>query len=295
MAFLRINGWDIDSMIGQHEIKDVSVQSFQRNAFDQLEGNVFSTKKEITFTTPPLTVSDAYAVEGWITGKRHLFNFDKPSSGTLIFTPYSADAGLYMSGATSGATACFGNWSCYVASAGAATTTVMFGSEGDWAIHLYHRTYTTTSPKWDNHGVVSRKGVITAWLNNASAATCRVVQITTSSGFTGIKLVGYTSGGVATSCQFDHVSIMKFAATSEQFASLSSCYFGLGTTHWARPPFITVTGDGLPMGSVVHNLANELGPLYCKGFLEDVELTPCVLNGAFNKNARQLTFTLTER
>lgn len=293
MAFLRINGLEVDALVDDFSLEDVSVEDYRRSAADSLEGLTFSVKKQISFTTPYMTAADAYALEGWIRGRQHYWDFQRIDTATTRFNLASKDAGISFSNGTSTSSTLFGRYALQSASGNTSRATVSFGSEGDWTVHFYGRA--AASGNYVSYGAVSRNGVITAWEGTTSAATIRMAQISVASGYLGLALAGTDSAGVSATTNFCGVTIARYAFTTTMFLSLASAYLGGSSTGYARPPFVTVSGDCLQSHAKTWNGAGEKGPMTCKGFVEQSEVYPVIINGALNASARKMTFRLTEK
>ena len=293
MAFLRINGLAVDALIDNFDIEDVSVEEYVRGVSDSLEGLTYSIKRQITFTTPPMTADDAYSLEGWVRGRQHFWNFQRPDTGTTRFSLSSADAALTLGNGTANPTTLFGAFGMRLDSASTANATTSFGSEGDWTVHFYHRV--GSGATFSSYGAVSRNGSISAWTAGASATTIQMCSISAASGYLGVSLLGRNAAGTTTSCHFANLTVARYALSTDMFMSLASAYYGTPTTNWTRPPFVTVTGSCLQTHQKTCNEALEKGPMVAHATVEGISLRPVVMNGSLVSNARQLTIRLLEK
>lgn len=296
MAFIRIEGLALDSLVEDYEISDQSVEAFNRTIGDSLEGLTYSDKKQITLTTPPLDPSTARSIEGWVRGRRHLWTFNRADGATTRYTRYSDDGGLgFSSLATSTSSALFSVWSQQLGSGGINTTTALFGSEGDWTVGVYAKV-PATNATYSFYCTRSVGGTLSSFTDTVSSATLYIFQLTPASGFLTVRLHGKVpSTGTSATVHFDNLIIAPYAFTNEMIASSSTPRFGLPSNGHTRPPFVTVFGDGIHKPNTGLNNANEPGPMVCKGFVETVETIPVVLNGSFQYNARRLKIRLLEK
>ena len=299
MAFIRIDGFEIDAMIDNFDLTDEAVESFGRATNDSLEGVTYSEKKAMSFTTKPLKLEDAVAVEGWIRGLQNYWSFERtynPGVGvTTAFTKTSSDAGYSVSGGTlSGTSPMWGNqrWDLMVHSGATAGATTFFGSEGHWTVHGYHLSTTST---WQSFGVRSFNGGFQGYLNGASISTVPFLSVSAASGYLGAMLCGKTRTGTNATAQYTALSFSRYPWTEGMLLAASTPPFGLASTGYTRKPFITVTGDALQSRSVSCNGAGEPGPMIAKGFVETFDVMPVTLDGAFRYNARALKVRLTEK
>jgi hypothetical protein len=295
MAFLRIEGVAVDSLIDTFDISDQSVESYNRTANDRLEGITYSDKKEVSFTTPPLAPAEARALEGLVRGRRHAWSFERVDGATTRYTQYSADGGLTLSSAaTSTASAFFGTWGLQLNSAVQTTATALFGSEGDWTIGVYQKV-PATSASYVFYCLRGTGTAATAFTGTTVAATLGFLQYSAASGFLSARLFGSTVGATSATAHYDGLFMAPYAISDAMLAAAATPLFGLPVTGPTRPPFVTVFGDGLHKPDTNLNGAGEPGPMVCKGFVGTVETVPVVLNGTFQYNARRLQIRLLEK
>lgn len=297
MAFLRIEGLPVDALIDDFEISDQSVEAFNRTLGDSLEGVIYSDKKEISLTTPPLDPISARSLEGWVRGRRHLWTFNRPDGATTRFTRFSDDGGVAFptTGYTSTSSALFSTWAIQINPAITNTVTTTFGAEGDWTVAFYHKDVATNA-SYTFYAIRSVGGALGFFQGAASTTTLFNAVVTAVSGFIRASLVGRQglSATNATS-HFDNLIIAPYAFTYDMMLSSATPRYGLTSLGHTRPPYVTVFGDGLHKANVGANGANEPGPMLCKGFVETVDTEPVVLNGAFQYNARRLKIRLLEK
>lgn len=293
MSFLRADGVPLDVLIDSFDLKDSSVEAWSRSVNNQLVGITYAGKYEVNFETPPLTSSDAASWAGLLRGSKHLWTFERPDTGTTRWTPYSSDGGLLLSGGTQCSTTLFGAYGLLLGSNVTSTATATFGSEGDWTVHFYHR---TSAASFVSYAVRSTAGVISAWANNASTATIRMVDpISTSSGYLGVRLRGRDAAGSNATSQFDALSICRYSMTDAMLTSVASSPFSMVAAGPAKAPYLTLTGEFLPKAGPAVNGAGEFGGRVFKGFVESFPAEPAVINGVWCYDARHLKVRLTER
>lgn len=300
MAFLRIDGFAVDVMIDGFDITNTPVEAYGRALNDSLEGVTYSEKKEISFTTEPLRLEDAQAMEGWIRGLQSYWSFEKtynPATGvTTAFTKMSADAGFLFSGGTLSAVSTLWAsqlWTLALLSAATGAATTSFGSEGNWTIHGYH--IANANGPWRSFGLRYVGGTPQAYLGGASISTLPFLSYSTASGYLGVLLAGKNTSGTAATAQYTALSMSKFAWTEGMLLAASTPQYGLASTGYVRKPFVSVTGDALQGRLVACNGAGEQGPMVAKGFVESFSVQPVVVDGVFRYNARALQVTLTEK
>jgi hypothetical protein len=293
MAFLRVDGVPLDTLIDSFDLKDASVEAWSRSVNNQLVGITYAGKYEVNFETPPLTSSDAAAWAGLLRGSKHLWTFERPDTGTTRWTPYSSDGGLVLSGGTQCSTTLFGSYGLLLGSDATSVATATFGSEGDWTVHFYHR---PSAGSFVSYAVRSTAGVISAWANNASAATIRMVNpISVSSGYLGVTLRGRDAAGTAATSQFDAVSICRYRMTDQMLLSVASTPLTMVASGPAKAPYLTLTGEFLPKAGPAVNGLGEFGGRVFKGFVESFPAEPAVIGGVWCYDARHLKVRLTER
>ena len=301
MAFLRIDGFAVDVMIDGFDLSNVAVESYGRALNDSLEGVTYSEKKELSFTTQPLKMEDAHALEGWVLGLQSYWSFERtynPATGvTTAFTQTSTDAGFLFSGGTlSSVSTLWGaqRWTLRMLTSATGAATTFFGSEGSWTIHGYHIAH--GGGPWQSFGIRSYNGSIPqAYLGGASISTLPFMSYSTSSGFLGVVLAGKTTAGTGATAQYTALSMSKFAWSEGMLLAASTPQFGLASTGYVRKPFVSVTGDALQSRLVPCNGAGEQGPMIAKGFVESFSVQPVTVNGVFRYNARALQVMLTEK
>jgi hypothetical protein len=296
MAFLRIEGLAIDTLIEDFEISDQSVESFNRTIGDSLEGVTYSDKKQISLTTPFLDPASARSIDGWVRGRRHLWTFNRVESATTKYTRFSDDGGLALStAATSTASALFNVWGLQLNTNVFTVATALFGSEGDWTVGVYAKV-PATNASYTFYCTRSVGGVLTSFAGGSTTATVRCFVITPASGFLTFRITGQDpSTGTGATLHFDNMMMAPFSFTNDMVLSSATPRYGLSSTGHTRPPFVTVFGDGLFKPDTDQNGAGEAGPMVCKAFIETVETDPVVLNGVFQYNARRLNIRLLEK
>jgi hypothetical protein len=305
MSFLRIDGYPIDVLVDDFDIEDISVESYSRGAFtDSLEGLSYSKKKRLSFETPPLSIEEAAALEGWVRGEGHRWSFSRvltPGGGTatVTFNRSSADSGYAFTGASIFSSAVSPLWANQAFSLGlvpgaTATATVLFGSEGNWTLHGYHLSV-SGSATWQPFVIKSYNGVVRSYTSGASVASIPYVAYTTASGFLSMQLQGETVTGTTATAQFAAVGMDRFAWTEKMILSAATPALGLASTGFTRRPFIVVTGDCLQGRYVACNGANEFGPVICKGYTESFSPQPVVVDNVFRYNARAVRVVLEEK
>lgn len=294
MAFLRINGLDVSAMVDDFELLDVSVEGYERTVSDSLEGVTYAVKKQITFTTEPLTRADAVAIEGWVRGRGHYWSFSRTDAATTRFSLNSNEGGLTFSTGTSGASGFFGAHSLQVDNAASRTATAQFGSNGDWTIAFY--TANGSSPDFIATTVKSLAGTRTNSLAGVSVATIACISVTAASGFLEVRLRGRLASTPLTSAtaSFDELRVMPYSVTTAMLGALQ-------TTSWiptggpALMPYVTVSGDALQNADIDATSTGEPGPITMKGFVESFQVEPMVIGGAFTYNGRRLRVKLVEK
>lgn len=297
MAFIRIEGLALDSLVEDYEISDQSVEAFNRTIGDSLEGLTYSDKKQITLTTPPLDPLTARSIEGWVRGRRHLWTFNRQDVATTRFTRFSDDGGLSfpVSGYTSTASALFNTWAVQLSPGAFTTVTATFGSEGDWTAAVYHKDVATNAT-YTFYCVRSTGGSVGYFQNGTSVSFIYNLQVGVTTGFLRATLsgkVGLTNTNATV--HFDNLIVAPYAFTYDMILSSATPRYGLPAIGHTRPPYVTVFGDGIHKPSTGLNNANEPGPMICKGFVETIETMPVVLNGSFKYNARSLKIRLLEK
>lgn len=308
MAFLRIDGYPVDVLIDNFDVDDVSIESYSRGAFtDGLEGLTYSKKKRLTFETPPLSVEEAAALEGWVRGEGHRWSFSRsvrpggPLLGTttVTFSRTSADSSYTLTGASNFGSTVSTLWANQAFSLGlvpgaTSTVTVLFGSEGNWTISGYHIAV-SGSAGWQPFVVKSYNGVVRSYTSGASVASIPYLAYTAASGFLSAQVQGETVTGTTATAQYAALSLDRFAWTEEMILSAATPALGLASTGFARRPFVVVTGDALQGRYVPCNGANEFGPMVCKGYTESFSARPVVVDNVFRYNARAVRVVLEEK
>lgn len=300
MAFIRIDGFAVDAMIEGFSLDNEAIESFGRATNNSLEGTTYAEKKSLTFTSEPLKLEDALALEGWVRGLQNYWSFERTLNPggvgvTTAFTKTSSDAGYSVSGGTlSGTSPMWSNqrWTLMVHSSATAGATTFFGSEGHWTVHGYHLSTTST---WQSFGVRSFNGGFQGYLNGASISTVPFISVSAASGYLGVMLCGKTRTGTNATAQYTALSMSRFPWTEGMLLSSSTPPFGLSSTGFTRKPFVSVTGDALQHSLVACNGAGEPGPMLAKGFVESFDVMPVTVNGTFRYNARTLKVRLTEK
>jgi hypothetical protein len=293
MAFLRIDGLEISVLVGDFDVSDASVERYSRTLSDATEGVTYSLKREVTLTTAPMLSSEAYALEGWVRGRRHLWTFDRPSVGTNRFTLFSADGGLGLSAGLPNANPRYGTWGLILQPDQTSVATATFGSEGDWTIQAYHRS--SNSDSYISFLTRSRGGVVDFWAGTSTVVSNPMWSHSAASGFLQVTLRGRTSIGTNATAQFDNVTIARFAYTEGMIRAAGVPTLGLPATGAVKPPYVVVTGDGLPDNDIAVNGAGETGLMIAKGYVTSYETFPASLGGAFRSNARRLKIKLVEK
>lgn len=180
-------------------------------------------KNDLAFKTPPLSLSDAAALEALIIGEGEVWNFDSSLYGSKG-TPPSANTGCT---ATAGS-AKFGAGKLIVP---ATTGTIsfpfanLFGDSSKWCIYVWRST--DSGATWSRFVVTSdgRK-----WLNGVRADGTSTTWLTVSSG---VATIANTSGSAV---WYDDLVVMPFSpldAWPSQFQQ----------TAWPPLPYLDVTGD----------------------------------------------------
>jgi hypothetical protein len=303
MAFLRIDGYEVDALIDDYDMDDATVESYGRSAFsDTTEGVTYSPKKRISFETPPMAIEEALALEGWVRGDGHRWMFAKtiePGTGvTTTFTRTSSDAAYSMTGAsTYGSTVStlWGNqaFSLAIVPGGTSAVTVPFGSEGNWTIHGYH--LAASDGPWKSFAAKSYNGAVVHYINGASIATVPFLSYSAASGYLGVVLEGANSSNTNATTQYTAVTVDRFAWVSGMLLAAATVGWGLASTGYTRRPFVVVTGDALQGRYVPSNGAGELGPMVAKGFTESFPTKPVVVDGGFRYNARSVRVRLEQK
>jgi len=293
MAFIRVDGIPLDTLIEGFDLTDASVESWSRSVNSALVGITYAGKYEVQFDTPPMTSADAAAWTGLLRGSKHLWTFERPDTGTTRWTQYSSDGGLLLSGGTQCSTTLFNQYGLLLGSNVTSTATATFGSEGDWTIHFYHR---TSAASFVSYAVRSTAGVISGWANNASTATVRMVDpITPASGFLGVRLRGRDAAGTNATSQFEAVSICRYRMTDDMLLAVASTPWTMVASGPAKAPYLTLTGEFLPREGSVVNGVGEFGGRLFKGFVSSFPAEPAVIGGVWCYDARHLKVRLTER
>jgi len=298
MPMLQINELDMTPMADGFTLTDVAVENYERSARGLLEGTTYTIKKEITFTTQPMSPSDARALEGWVLGRNHLWTFSArgPGSTTLSGTPYSKDAGINLIPHT-GPAATYTyhtrashpvkgdrSMSYSVPSSGTYLVgrTTIANDLQDWSIHVYHSN-TAVSPLRTSCAIVKRGGTETHYINGGVVAAQYVLGRLIAEDRFEVRLirsVPATNTYLATST-FAHLSVAPYAYTQDMLDTLANA----DESELPRPPYVVVSGELVD---------NEVG-MVMKGFVEGQEVFPATINGVYYKDARQLNIRLLER
>lgn len=296
MAFLRINGLDVDALVDDFEMEDVSNEAYDRAINESLEGITYSVKKQITFTTPPMTASAALALEGWVRGLGHFWNFSRVDSASTRWSLYSNDGGNLFSAGTSSSSVFQSQPNALrLNSSGTSNATAQFGSEGDWTISYWQASAET--PAYQPIQVTSLGGTLSKFCGGVSATTIRSLAASATTDYLTVTLRGrlaVAGSTTAATCHFSDVRVLPYSATTAMLASMQ-------TTNWmpaggmALLPFVTVSGDVLAKADVNAIGTGEAGPITMKGFVETIEMTPAVVSGSFSTSHRRLRVKLIEK
>ena len=292
MAFIRIDGHEVDALIEGFSAGDDSVESFVRGSSNNLVGQNFARKQSISFETKWLAPADAFALENWVRGDKATWTFDRVTPSTTRFTPYSADGKGILTNVTVCSTPAFG-YHCGLIIPGAISyLSANLDDTQDWTLHFYHR---PSAASFISYGVRKQNGTVSAWQDVASATTTRMVDVIKSSGLTFFLLNPKTNAGASATSQYDAVTVAPFAYTDAMLTSIATPPYSMLAEGPTKPPFVVVTGDCLLADTVQVNGAGETGAIYAKGFVRSSEVRPVVIDGTFRYNARKLVIELQER
>jgi hypothetical protein len=297
MAFLRINGFDLSTMIEDFNVTDASIEAFDRTVGMTLDGVTYAQKKEYTLTTNYMSASVAFAVENIVRGNTMLWTWNGETTATYSQASLESATMISSSQASVATLALFGTYSMTM---GAALTThtaqfaTSFGKEGDFTFATWCRAY--NSGTYQFMAFTKRGSSTMAWIAGASVSTLNNLLISAASGSATFTLLGSQPSAFSQAAvQFGPVFISPFSYPNELFLSMASPYFACPTTGFVRPPFVLVSGEMLQTNNNVVNLSSEYGGIAFKGFVETIESRPVRINGAFLYNARRLKIKLIER
>jgi hypothetical protein len=291
---IKINGIDISHLAEDFNVEDVSVESFERGARSALEGMHWATKKQIEFTTAPLTPDEARALEGWILGEMHLWTFSgkQVNSEELAGSLYSKDSGLELYYSFSGSealTPIYHTYDTYAVKGFRALTwaetSVLRGAttginvSHDWSVCVYRADADVSPLNRQLFSVVSRNGVVTRYIDGAVSFHSVLDRLPQPAIFE--IVLRRVASPAATTPLFSHLMLMPFALTPEMLTQLAAA----DTSELPRPPFVQVTGELMPKAE----------GMVAKAFISGHDVIPATIDGVFYPDSRQLTITLTER
>lgn len=287
---IKINGIDISHLAEAFDVEDVSVESFERGARSTLEGMHWATKKQIEFTTAPLTPDEARALEGWVLGEMHLWTFSgKPvNSEELAGTLLSKDSGLVLAPIIGVITPTYHTYDTHAMkgyrSLAWSESTFLIGvttginNSHDWSACVYRASADDSPLNRQLFSLVSRNGVVTQYIDDVEIAHTVLDYVQHSIRFEILLRKGTPS---VTSPIYSHLMVMPFALTPEMLTQLVAA----DISELPRPPFVQVTGELMPRAE----------GMIAKGFISAHDVIPATIDGVFYPDSRQLTITLTER
>lgn len=282
MAFLTINGLNVDAFIEDFQRDAADLQTFDRMASLSFGGAVYATKREWTFKTPfDLKESTVMSLRDWIKGRGHYWTFQRVDGATTRFNRYSADGGPgFDTDAVAGTTrfTSTGVWGMHVGASDAATAVAGFGSEGRYSVSLFKKMTTAT---WRMCTAVYDGSTLTyyAGLTGTAVTTAFAwMSLSASSGTLSVTLQGLTDAGASAVAPYDKVWVVPYALTTAMMAAR------LARAHTAQfePAFPYVEMAGTHM--------EDLNGIAVKGFVESDVAVP-VTGGI----ARQLAIKLVEK
>lgn len=295
MAFLRVDGYAIDVSIADFEGPiDVSVEDYGRSIGSSLDGTTFAIKKAFNLKTHWLSPEDAFALEGWLRSRRHLWSFNYADTATTRFSLVSSDGGLAVTGAsiTTATNAVWGTWCARLVSTASAVVVTTFGSEADYTISGYVKSSGTTG--WSPFATRYKAGVVDAWLGGATVSTLRFMQVTAASGSLNVVLLGRNSAGTNSTTDFSYLAVAPFAYSQGMIQTLSSPTFSFAASGPAAPPYVMITGTMLHGSLQSCNGWGEPGPMKTKATVSTVTQQPVTLDGVFQPSARSLAIRIEE-
>lgn len=278
--FLTVNGLELGVTDFQRDTEDLD--QWGRGGGLTFEGTTYAQKSSWGFETAPLLPGEADAINGWVKGVGHHWNFDLVDGATTRFTAYSADSGMDWFATTTGYTASseakFGRWGMMLHSSAQVTVTATFGIEqpglsisgwkkigaADWEL---------CSLVYDGH--TSRYFVGTeittsfAWL-----ITARTVKYFRNT------LEGQDGAGSGATSLYDGWMILPYPLSTPQLAARAA-----RTAAEPNFPYVAISGKNL----------RRQDETVCKGFVTRRNPVRATIDGTYYSNAETLEGTLTEK
>jgi hypothetical protein len=278
MAFLTLNGLQVDPWEDSFERTYEDVQNFDRSEGLSYEGALYRSVRQWTFEIPwEPSEERSIANRDWMKGRGHSWSFDRVDGATVKFNRYPMDGGPgFDSNMVQSSTALFGSWSGRVVSGGASSVTVGFGTETRYSISLWKQ---NTATSWILHTHVSNGVASTYYATSTVTAACPWMSISAASGSMSITLQGENDGGSNATTHYDAIWVVPYALTTPQIAARAA------RLAMEPPfPFVELNGDCI----------EDLNAIRVKTFI-DTEPMQAVSSGGSMCFARVLKVKLVEQ